>query len=367
MSERALKIRLFYHSIIADWNNGHAHFLRGFASELAARGHEVVVLEPRDGWSYQNQIKDSGANPEEWFRAKFPDLRVVRYNGDLDLAAALENADLAIVHEWNPPELIAALGAARARDGARLRLLFHDTHHRAVTDPAAMRQFDLSAFDGVLAFGEVLRDLYEREGWAPRAWVWHEAADTRQFQPRRAGEKALDLVWVGNWGDDERSEELREFLIEPVRKLGLRAAIYGVRYPAHALAALREAGIAYMGWLPNHLVPEIFAQARLTVHVPRRPYARHLPGIPTIRPFEAMACGLPLISGPWDDSEQLFEVGRDFLMARDGAEMTELLRAVLADETLARSLSERGAAAIQRRHSCADRVDELLAIHGEIA
>jgi spore maturation protein CgeB len=366
MSERALKIRLFYHSIIADWNNGHAHFLRGFASELAARGHEVIVLEPRDAWSYQNQVHDSGADPATWFHAEFPDLRVVRYNGDLDPSQALDDADLVIAHEWNPPSLIAALGEARARSG-RMRLLFHDTHHRAVTDPAAMRQFDLRAFDGVLAFGEVLRAIYEQEGWAQRAWVWHEAADTQRFQADRDGEKPFDLVWVGNWGDDERSEELREFLIEPVRTLGLRAAIHGVRYPEHALAALRESGIAYMGWLPNHKVPEIFAQARLTVHVPRRPYARQLPGIPTIRPFEAMACGLPLVSGPWEDSERLFEVGRDFLMARDGAEMTDLLRTVLEDSALATSLSARGSAAVRSRHRCADRVDELLTIYDEIA
>jgi spore maturation protein CgeB len=367
MSARAMKIRLFYHSITADWNNGHAHFLRGFASELVARGHEVLTFEPRSGWSYENQFRDTGTDPVAAFHAHFPELRVVRYNGDLRLDAALEDADLVIAHEWNPPELIAALGEARAR-GGRFRLLFHDTHHRAVTDPDAMRRFDLSAFDGVLAFGEVLRALYEREGWSRRAWVWHEAADTSRFQPQWATESdLLDLVWIGNWGDDERSEELMEFLVEPVRALGLRAAVHGVRYPARALEALRAAGIAYLGWLPNHRVPDVFARARATVHVPRRPYARQLPGIPTIRPFEAMACGIPLISGPWDDAERLFEAGSDFLMARDGAEMTECLRAVLGDRALAESLSRSGAAAIRRRHRCVDRVDELLSIHNELS
>ena len=42
-------------------------------------------------------------------------------------------------------------------------------------------------------------------------------------------------MWIGNWGDDERSEELREFLIEPVKTLGLKAQVYGVRYPQEAL------------------------------------------------------------------------------------------------------------------------------------
>ena len=53
---------------------------------------------------------------------------------------------------------------------------------------------------------------------------------------------------------------------------------------------------------------------RVTVHVPRRPYAQALPGIPTIRVFEALACGIPLVSAPWDDVEGLFRPGEDFLI-----------------------------------------------------
>jgi spore maturation protein CgeB len=65
----------------------------------------------------------------------------------------------------------------------------------------------------------------------------------------------------------------------------------------------------------------VFSRYRVTVHVPRRPYAEALPGIPTIRPFEAMACGIPLISAPWQDTEKLFRGGTDFLFASSGAEM----------------------------------------------
>lgn len=359
-----LSVRLFYHSIIADWNNGHAHFLRGYAGELLTRGHDVAVYEPVDAWSYENQARDSTESPADVFRREFPEIRVVRYR-QLDVVSALAGADLVIAHEWNEPALIAALGNERARRGDFV-LLFHDTHHRAVTDPDAMARFDLRHYDGVLAFGDVLRPIYRDRRWAERVWTWHEAADTRRFAPNREKERVLDLVWIGNWGDGERSEELREFLIEPVRDLGLRAAVYGVRYPAHALEALRAAGIAYGGWLPNHRVPEVFSRARLTVHVPRRPYSRNLPGIPTIRPFEAMACGVPLISGPWNDSEHLFDAGRDFLFARDGREMRRHLRAVLNDDSLAAELSTRGAATVRRRHRCADRVDELLAVHAEL-
>jgi spore maturation protein CgeB len=89
---------------------------------------------------------------------------------------------------------------------------------------------------------------------------------------------------------------------------------------------------------------------------------RALPGIPTIRVFEALACGIPLVSAPWDDAEGLFSPGRDFLVARDGAEMRTHLRALLDDPAMAHALAERGRAAVLARHTCAHRVDELLAV-----
>jgi spore maturation protein CgeB len=109
-------------------------------------------------------------------------------------------------------------------------------------------------------------------------------------------------------------------------------------------------------------VPEVFAQARVAVHIPRRPYVRALPGIPTIRPFEALACGIPLISAPWQDCESLFRAGRDFLMARDGDEMKARLEEVLSNEVLARALVFSGLETIRGRHTCAHRVAELLRI-----
>jgi len=113
-------------------------------------------------------------------------------------------------------------------------------------------------------------------------------------------------------------------------------------------------------------VPEIFACHAVTVHIPRRPYVEALPGIPTIRPFEALACGIPLVCSPWDDVEGLFAPGDDFLMARNGDEMRALLRRVLADRDLARHLAQHGRRTILARHTCAHRVDELLAVAAEL-
>jgi spore maturation protein CgeB len=100
----------------------------------------------------------------------------------------------------------------------------------------------------------------------------------------------------------------------------------------------------------------------MTVHVPRRAYASQLAGIPTIRVFEALACGIPLICAPWQDTESLFRPGVDYLQAADPAEMRLHMRAVAADAGLRESLVSHGLETIRARHTCAHRVDELLDI-----
>jgi spore maturation protein CgeB len=296
----------------------------------------------------------------------YPALTSTQYDPKtLDLDAALSDADLVLVHEWNDTALVKRLGDHRQYN-SRYRLLFHDTHHRSITDAASMAAYDLSHYDGVLAFGNVIRDLYLETGWTKRAWTWHEAADTRVFHPIESAEKQGDLVWIGNWGDEERTAELHEFLLGPVKRLGLKARVYGVRYPDHARRALEDAGIEYGGWLPNYEAPQVFSRYRVTVHVPRGPYVRALPGIPTIRPFEALACGIPLISAPWNDAENLFSPGDDFLMVLNGEAMTRALERVLTDKAFAQRLIENGHRTIRARHTCAHRVDELLAIAAEL-
>ncbi|HET9956108.1 MAG TPA: glycosyltransferase, partial [Polyangiaceae bacterium] len=360
-----MRISLFCHSLLSDWNHGNAHFLRGVVTELVERGHRVKVYEAANAWSPSQLAEQYGSAALLDAQRQYPALDIQRYaESDLDLETAIGDSELAIVHEWTPHDLVSRIGAVGKRLGCRL--LFHDTHHRAVTAPEEMRRYDLSAFDGVLAFGEVLRQIYLSRNWAERVWTWHEAADVRVFKPLPEISPERDLVWVGNWGDDERVRELQEFLIDPIARLNSSARVHGVRYPESALASLARANIEYAGWLPNYRVPDAFARARVTVHVPRNPYVIALPGIPTIRPFEALACGIPLICSPWQDAEGLFRAGKDYLLARDGREMTEMLRLLLNEPEAARELALHGRNTVLARHTCAHRVDELLSICREL-
>jgi spore maturation protein CgeB len=347
------------HSLRSCWNHGNAHFLRGVLRELQAAGHEVAAYEPAEPWSLSNLLNDHGAEGLAPFTAAYPELRSEVLADDDAVERAAADADVVIVHEWNEPALVARLGRLRAA-GGRFTLLFHDTHHRAVSEPEAMRAYDLSAYDGVLAFGETLSEVYRGWGWGGRVWTWHEAADTRLFRPPAEQTARQGAVWIGNWGDGERTEELERFLFRPAQDVGLPLDIYGVRYPDEARAALARYGVRYHGWLANPRAPEVFARHELTVHVPRRFYVEKLPGIPTIRVFEALACGIPLLSAPWSDSEGLFRPGRDFLFVRDGDEMARQMRAVREDAELCAELVRSGLETVRARHTCAHRAQELL-------
>ena len=361
-----MRIVYFTHSLQSCWNHGNAHFLRGVLRALKHRGCDVRVFEPMSPWSLQNLIADHGEAGLDAFRDTYPELNVHgNFTGsEASLEAACDGADLVIVHEWNEPELIARLGFLRRQ--SRFTLLFHDTHHRAVSDPSAMRAFDLDAYDGVLAFGATLAEVYRRWGWGDRVFVWHEAADVEVFKPPATEAPRAGLVWIGNWGDGERTAELETYMLAPARDADLPLDIYGVRYPDDALALLARYSARYCGWLANASAPAVFARHLATVHVPRRFYVDRLPGIPTIRVFEALACGIPLVSAPWDDSERLFTAGEDFLFARDGTEMEAHLRRLAAEPALRAALVQHGLATIRARHTCGHRADELLAIAARI-
>jgi spore maturation protein CgeB len=356
-----MRIVYFTHSLRSCWNHGNAHFLRGVLSDLIARGHDVQAYEPAASWSLSNLLKDAGDAGLNAFHTSYPELEPVVYGADAEVAALVDDADLVIVHEWNEPSLVAEIGRLRA-GGGRFLLLFHDTHHRAVSAPEEMRAYDLDGYDGVLAFGATLARVYEEWGWGGRVFVWHEAADIRRFHPPVQENRREGLVWIGNWGDDERSQELVDFLLAPARDTDLPLDIYGVRYPEEAKLTLAQFGARYHGWIANASAPEVFARHLATVHVPRRFYTQVLPGIPTIRVFEALACGIPLVSAPWDDCEHLFRVGEDFLMVSDGADMSRALTQLKSDPQLRASLVRSGLETIRARHTCSHRVEELLSI-----
>ena len=359
-----LSFRFFAHSWISDWNHGNAHFLRGLASELVNQGHEVRCYEERDGWSMRNlaeEATDAAAQAMSDFRRAFPKLDVRPYSNDSSLneflSSEIRGADVVVVHEWNSPEVVAKIVSLKQRLG--FRALFHDTHHRVYTNPREIVLFPLSEFDGVLAFGEAIRKIYFEAFGVKRVWTFHEAADTAHFFPNYAP-KDTDVVWIGNWGDEERTSELKEFLITPASALRhYTFAVHGVRYPDDALGRLAASGVEFRGYLPNLRAPEMYNRSRISLHIPRRFYANGLSGVPTIRVFEALAVGSPLVCAPWSDSERLFRPGEDYICVPDQSAMISELQRLLRDDAARQQLAASGLQTIRARHTCAHRAQQL--------
>jgi len=367
---RKVRAAYFAHSLRSDWNNGNAHFLRGLIRELGELGHDVVAFEPRASWSVENLLEEPrGQEALDQFARTYPDLQIELY----DIAAisdrqvwqrSLREFDVVVLHEWNPPALAATL--LELRDDLGYRLMFHDTHHRASSSPEQIRLLGIDRFDGVVAFGEVLRKIYQNKFGIKRTWLLHEAADVQIFRPIQSVNKRQDVAWVGNWGDEERSKEIREFLLCAAARLPERKfTIYGVRYPDEALRELNWTGVRYGGYLPNLDAPRIYAESQLTVHVPRQQYAREMIGIPTIRVFEALACGIPLISAPWTDTENLFRDG-DLAFVSDHEEMRRTILYLLENSDEATAQAKRGRETVLGRHTCAHRAMELSYIFEEV-
>lgn len=369
--KQKLNIALFCQSLVSDWNHGNVHFLRGLVRELVRLGHRVRCYEELGSWSLTSLMKYEGEraiDAIDHFRRSFPQLDIRFYKSESlhpFLEQELKGTDVVLLHEWNDPFVVNSVLALKPK--YRFIALLHDSHHRAYSRAGEILKFHLHLLDGVLAFGEAVRRIYLDGFGVPRAWTFHEAADIEQFRPLPL-EKEIDVIWIGNWGDEERTRELQEFLIGPAAALsGQRVVAQGVRYPESALLRLQEAGIEYRGYLPNLSSPEAYGKSRVTIHVPRRQYVNGLTGIPTIRVFEALACGIPLVCSSWTDAENLFRPGEDYAVVNDGDHMKAELRFLLSDDRARQQMAEQGLKTILARHTCAHRARQLISICEEIA
>jgi spore maturation protein CgeB len=367
-----VEIRYFAHSWVSDWNHGNAHFLRGLARALMHVGHKVRCYEQLGSWSLSSLVQTEGERAIaaiDGFRQKFPELDVRFYEESPALrdalAPELRGADVVIVHEWNHPAVTNTILGLKQQLG--FLALYHDTHHRAYTNPRAILEVHLPLFDGVLAFGEAIRRIYSDGFGMHNVFTFHEAADISNFQPQTA-ERQFDVLWIGNWGDDERTRELQEFLVGPAKALpNHKFVVHGVRYPEQALSSLKSAGIEFRGYVPNLETPRAYGQSAVSLHVPRRQYANGLGGIPTIRVFEALACGVPLVCSPWQDVEGLFRPGEDYICVPGGIAMKAELERLLSDDAARRQLGMNGLETIRARHTCEHRARQLTEICQEIA
>ena len=358
-----LRIHVFAHSLVSDWSHGSAHFLRGLSRALMQTGHRVRCHEELGSWSLVNLVRNEEERSIEaidQFRQRFRELDIHFYERKAGLRdylrTELRNADVVLIHEWNDPTVVNTI--LSLKDELRFRAFFLDTHHRAFTRAGEMLRFHLHLFDGILAGGESLRRIYTEGFGLRRVWTFHEAADVDHFFPRTSP-RNYQLAWLGNWGEQERTRELHEFLVEPARTLPENKVVaFGVRYPEEAIDWMQDAGIDFRGYLPNLDAPQVYSESALAVNIPRKALGEGLIGIPTPRMFQALACGATLLSAPWTDSEGLFRP-EDYVPVADTQAMSAEIAHLLKDDKARRQIGANGLETVRARHTCRHRAEQL--------
>lgn len=311
-----LDIVIFGLSITSAWGNGHATTYRALTRALTERGHRVRFFERDVPW--YARARDLASPP-------YARTRLYTSLEELDACFAGEvRADLAVIGSYVP-------------EGARLGewLLPRATGLTAFYDidtPVTVAHLDrgdcpyltaelVPRFDLYLSFagGPVLERLRGRYG-ARRPLPLHCSVDPREYFPvtRR---KSCDLGYLGTYSAD-RQPALERLLLEPARRCPARRfSVAGALYPAT------------IAWPANvtraeHLAPGVhrsyYNSQRFTLNVTRADMAANGHS-PSVRLFEAAACGVPIISDAWPGMAELFTPGSEILVAREPEEVQGFL------------------------------------------
>jgi len=321
---RRLSIVVLGLSITSAWGNGHATTYRALLRALARRGHDILFLERDQPWYAAHRDQP-----------RLPFCRTLLYDGvdqlEQDFARPLRQADLVVVGSYVPDGVAVARFVLATAQGitafydidtpVTLAKLARGDHE--YLSPELIRGFDLYlSFAG----GPSLTRL-ERQFGARRARALYCAVDPAIYRPLRLPRR-FDLGYLGTWSAD-RQPAVERLLLEPARALPDQDfVIAGPQYPADLAW---PANVAHLDHVPPDRHPEFYNRLRFTLNVTRADMAR-AGWSPSVRLFEAAACGVPIISDSWPGLEEILRPGREILIARSGAEVVRHLRTVAPDE-----------------------------------
>jgi spore maturation protein CgeB len=335
-------------SVTSAWGNGHATTYRALLRGLEQLGHEVLFLERDVPWYAEN--RDCRA---------IPGCRIELYASLADLRRRFEDdvksADAVIVGSYVPD------GAEVLRwvlDTARGSRLFYDIDtpitlsNLARGTPTYIAPESIPELDAYLSFsgGKVL-DLIEREHGAKLALPLYCSVDTALYRPIDS-QPTHALSYLGTYSED-RQPTLESLLVAPARALPEEHFVVG------------GSGYPELDWPGNlarieHVNPgehaAFYGKSRFTLNVTRADMKR-LGHSPSVRLFEAAACGTPIITDEWPGLSSFFEPEREILIAKDTDQVLRHLRDLPA--AARRAIADRARARVLRDHTGNQRARQL--------
>lgn len=350
MTQESLRIVVFGLSITSSWGNGHATTYRALLRQMAARGHRITFFERDVDWYRENR---------DLTDAPYCDIRLygsveelfARYGG------LVSKSDVAIIGSYVPDGIRVARWMI---DREPALTAFYDIDTPVtISDLRAGRCQYLTPelipkFDLYLSFtgGPILQEIEDRLG-AGCARLLACSVDPRLYYPQRECSERWELGYLGTYSED-RQPKVSELMVRPARKFHhKRFAVAGSLYPKE------------LRWPPNvdridHLPPRehrtFYNSQRYALNVTRQDMVS-AGYSPSVRLFEAAACGTPIISDRWAGLETFFEPGREILLADDAEECCKILRDY--GEAERRAIGQRARKRVLAEHSAAERARQL--------
>lgn len=331
-------------SLSSSWGNGHATTFRAILSAFAERGHDILFLEREREWYAAHRDL---AEPD------YCQLAYYREPSDLeDWRDEIVGADAVMVGSYVPDGIEVGRWVQQQ---ARGTVCFYD-----IDTPVTLAALErgtceylspelVPGYDIYFSFtaGPTLKKL-EQEFGSPRARPLHCTADTTSYVPLDVP-KRWDLSYLGTYSDDRQST-LERLLIEPARaRPKLRFAVAGPQYPDHIEWPANVERIEHVAPADH---PEFYAASRFTLNVTRADMIA-AGWSPSVRLFEAAACGTPIISDRWAGIDDYFRPDDEIILA-DTKE--DVLAALSAD---AQAIGVRARRVVLAHHSAKKRAEEL--------
>lgn len=334
-------------SITSSWGNGHATTYRGLLRELATRGHEVLFLE-RDLPFYR-------AN-RDLPKPAFGTTRLYDTVEDLfeRYAAEIREADFVVIGSYVPDGIEVAERVLASR---RKNVAFYDIDTPVTLQglrdgtTAYLSKELVSRFDLYFSFtgGPVLRTL-ETEYGAKRARALYCGVDPELYFPEKRSIE-YELGYLGTYSEDRQSSLNRLLLdtarIRPEKHFIVAGAQYpdGISFPPN---------VKHVVHLPPGKHRAFYGSQRFTLNVTREAM-RRLGFSPSVRLFEAAACGTPILSDTWPGIETFFEPGREILLVNGTEDVLRILDTMSEAERVA--MGKRARERVLREHTSAHRAE----------
>jgi spore maturation protein CgeB len=347
-----MKLVVFGLSISSSWGNGHATTYRALLRAFAARGHDVVFYEWDAPWYRENR---------DFPRPEF--CRLILYR-DWDSVAVEAVAEAR--------EADATLVGSYVKDGPRVTdelveagvdpLFFYDIDTPVTVSALRaggaeyLRPDQVGCFTRYFSFtgGPFLHEVLERELGAREAVPLYCSVDPERYRPVAADpELACELGYMGTYAPD-RQPVIERFLLDVARRLPERGfVVAGPQYPEDVAW---PGNVRHLHHLPPDRHPAFYSSAAWQLNATRADMVA-AGWSPSVRLFEAAACGAAMISDRWPGIDRFFSPGREILLPESTDEVVAILRGTHPDDR--RAIGEAARARVIAEHTAEHRAEEL--------